>query len=152
MIADKPSGLIGMGGVAEIAETRQIGGDDAVAARERVDVAQPMRPRAVAAMQQHERRPLAPLTPHHVARAAGRPHDASGAGEAVEERGREGRLAGGQGILRLAAVRPNDLAAACTKAKRLRRCRDLGAAVAPYAPAAMITLSAWVLAACPKVS
>src|SRR3984893_4515354 len=50
-----------------IAEPRQVGGDDAIALGERAHGPQPMRPRAVAAMQQDHRRPLAPTAPDHAA-------------------------------------------------------------------------------------
>src|SRR5262249_20331965 len=65
-------GGVGLGRGGGGAEAPQIGADDAGPAGKDVDIAQPMRPRAEAAMQQDQGRARAPAAPHHAAGAARR--------------------------------------------------------------------------------
>ena len=71
-IAASPPAVHGSGGVAEFAETGQIRRDHRELPRQRLHVADPVHPRAVAAMQQHQRRSAAPAAPRHRALAARR--------------------------------------------------------------------------------
>ena len=66
-VAPMLSAEIGAGGVAGFAGSRKVRNQQHEIARQRLDVAHPMHPAAGAAMQQNQRRAVAPYPPHHLA-------------------------------------------------------------------------------------
>ena len=72
MIAASPSAVHGSGGVADSPRPGRSGAMTVKSPRQRQHVADPVHPRAIAAMQQHQRRAAAPAAPRHRAVAARR--------------------------------------------------------------------------------
>jgi hypothetical protein len=64
--------IVGVRRQGGVAVAGHVGDGDAARLREKLDVADPVRPRAVAAVQEHERRARAEAAPHEAAVAAGR--------------------------------------------------------------------------------
>ena len=69
--ARQPFGGMRFGWRCQLAEPGQVRGDDGKHARQRQHVADPMRPRAIAAVEQDQRRSGAPDAPHHPTTPAG---------------------------------------------------------------------------------
>ncbi len=93
---DRPA-VIGLGRQGRIAEARQVGRQHRVVARQRLDVADPVRPGAEAAVEQHQRRPRTPAVPDHPAVAAGRRQALGPALDRGDEGGGVGRRHGATG-------------------------------------------------------